>query len=575
MSYSFGSCRLFGGIKQGGRGQPRREHTDAEPEFISRAGLRLEVTSYRVRIGSELIGLTPIELRVLKHLMQHPDRVHAKAELLDVCHGGYTDATPKALTMVISRLRRKLGHRSDLIETVHGIGYRFGVRRIRTGAAMLALCALLQSFFDAVVCRPRATLACASMVTLSTMTVVWTGTRSSMVWPGPTQANGIATLGVAVVRDLSYEEAGGDDHHSSRPISLPGDVGSSIAYTGSDHRYITVADPGTALVRGNTTYLKTYEIRLDPERPGEIDIAARSANRLRDRRNVVYRIPHWRRPEDFNASSFNGEPARVGRGGAIYVGDQYSPRIGRFDASGKLLDVIEIGDDLGLPRERHDLDHASTHLVQHRLVTSSDRAVDESSGHHGGVEAIAMTPSHRRLLVTSGMHDRATYGPAGNPCVRLVEMRHDGTDRCVYSYPLEHSDHRLVELLAVSENRFLAHERLDAEGSGRVFSRLYLFDLRTGTRAIPGRGGRVSVPESRPVEKEVFIDFADGGLLPIEHVRAHRIEGLTFGPRLKDGRYLLLGISDNEQSYDAPTVLYAFAIDPMSLPGLEAYYPPL
>jgi len=61
------------------------------------------------------------------------------------------------------------------------------------------------------------------------------------------------------------------------------------------------------------------------------------------------------------------------------------------------------------------------------------------------------------------------------------------------------------------------------------------------------------------VKKEVFID-----LLAPEYGLAgskmpEKIEGLTFGPKLKDGRKTLLIASDNDFLIDQPTLIYVFA----------------
>ena len=42
---------------------------------------------------------------------------------------------------------------------------------------------------------------------------------------------------------------------------------------------------------------------------------------------------------------------------------------------------------------------------------------------------------------------------------------------------------------------------------------------------------------------------------------AEKVEGLAWGPRLKDGRQLLYVVTDNDLFPGLPTQIYAFAID--------------
>ena len=47
----------------------------------------------------------------------------------------------------------------------------------------------------------------------------------------------------------------------------------------------------------------------------------------------------------------------------------------------------------------------------------------------------------------------------------------------------------------------------------------------------------------------------------IKDVVAEKIEGMAWGPKLKDGRLVLYVFSDNDLFPDLPTQIYAFAID--------------
>ncbi len=91
--------------------------------------LSLDVGSMRVRLGNEEILVTPTEYRLLRVLLENRGRMQRRADLLEAAwdadgkaRGGMRTRT---VDMHIRRLRTKLGHAGDWIETVRGFGYRF------------------------------------------------------------------------------------------------------------------------------------------------------------------------------------------------------------------------------------------------------------------------------------------------------------------------------------------------------------------------------------------------------------------------------------------------------------------
>lgn len=90
------------------------------------AGLQLEPGNFRVLAHGQPLKLGPTEYRLLQQLMQHPDRVRSRAQLLDAVWGNDTSIEERTVDVHIRRLRQALqpsGH-DRLIETVRGGGYR-------------------------------------------------------------------------------------------------------------------------------------------------------------------------------------------------------------------------------------------------------------------------------------------------------------------------------------------------------------------------------------------------------------------------------------------------------------------
>ena len=79
-----------------------------------------------VRVGGEEVKLTPVEYRLLYHLVRHAGHLMPHQALLDRVWGSEHNAGPEYLKVFISRLRTKLRQPGgpEYIETERGRGYR-------------------------------------------------------------------------------------------------------------------------------------------------------------------------------------------------------------------------------------------------------------------------------------------------------------------------------------------------------------------------------------------------------------------------------------------------------------------
>jgi DNA-binding response OmpR family regulator len=87
--------------------------------------LEIDVDRLRVKAGNRLVPVAGLQLKLLLHLARHPDWVFTREQLLAELWG--TEAShrdPKAVDVVVCRLRRKLGAASAVIESVRLFGYR-------------------------------------------------------------------------------------------------------------------------------------------------------------------------------------------------------------------------------------------------------------------------------------------------------------------------------------------------------------------------------------------------------------------------------------------------------------------
>lgn len=91
---------------------------------VAYGGIEMDRVSYTVTADGRQLDLTPTEFRLLWTLLRRPGRTYTRAELLDAARGEDANAFERTIDVHIRALRRKLGSRAALIETVRGIGYR-------------------------------------------------------------------------------------------------------------------------------------------------------------------------------------------------------------------------------------------------------------------------------------------------------------------------------------------------------------------------------------------------------------------------------------------------------------------
>jgi DNA-binding response OmpR family regulator len=87
--------------------------------------LVVDVVAHRATRAGRDLDLTGREFAVLRWFVTHRGEVVSTESLLEHCWDANTDAFTQSARVILSRLRRKLGD-PPLIETLKGVGYRFG-----------------------------------------------------------------------------------------------------------------------------------------------------------------------------------------------------------------------------------------------------------------------------------------------------------------------------------------------------------------------------------------------------------------------------------------------------------------
>lgn len=108
------------------RARLRRISPKTETDVLTAGPLTLDHRAHTVRVAGEAISLTMKEYDLLKILMENAGIAFTREQLLDRVWDYSYDGGTRTVDVHIQTLRAKLGEYGSMIETVRGVGYRFG-----------------------------------------------------------------------------------------------------------------------------------------------------------------------------------------------------------------------------------------------------------------------------------------------------------------------------------------------------------------------------------------------------------------------------------------------------------------
>ena len=97
---------------------------ELEAGVIQHEEIRIHPGHREVRVGPDVVHLTPTEFNILHMLAQRPGWVFTRYQIVDRARGNDAGVTERSVDVHITALRRKLGAAGAAIETMRGIGYR-------------------------------------------------------------------------------------------------------------------------------------------------------------------------------------------------------------------------------------------------------------------------------------------------------------------------------------------------------------------------------------------------------------------------------------------------------------------
>jgi two-component system phosphate regulon response regulator PhoB len=103
-----------------------RRHKEQPAGEIKTGQIVIDSAGHKVLVKNKEVELTATEFRLLECLARRPGVVFTRNQLLDAAGVDDSMVYDRTVDAHIKSLRRKLGTAKDCIETVRGVGYRFG-----------------------------------------------------------------------------------------------------------------------------------------------------------------------------------------------------------------------------------------------------------------------------------------------------------------------------------------------------------------------------------------------------------------------------------------------------------------
>ncbi len=104
----------------------RRSELSGGKGAVEAGGIRMDPERHEVIAGGKQVDLTATEFNLLRLLMSRPGRVYTRQQIIESIHDGFAAVTDRSVDVQVVSLRRKLGTVGERVQTVRGVGYRFG-----------------------------------------------------------------------------------------------------------------------------------------------------------------------------------------------------------------------------------------------------------------------------------------------------------------------------------------------------------------------------------------------------------------------------------------------------------------
>ncbi len=257
---------------------------------------------------------------------------------------------------------------------------------------------------------------------------------------------------------------------------------------------------------------------------------------------------------DQHAHRLDPEGIRCDRDGHVYISDEYGPYLFKFSTDGQLLERLPVPTELAVANQSADSEE-------------EDRSNKTGRRANRGMEGLALSLPGNLLvgLMQSPLLQDSYQNEKGKAVglnTRLLTIDLNSGAQRQYVYRQDKDKYKMHEILAINDHQFLVIEQDGEEGKEAKFKKVTMIDLNQATpidgdQPLPGK----DLPDSiRPAKKSTYLDLLDPEYGLAGDSMPGKIEGLTWGPKLEDGRRILIICSDNDFKRQEPNRLFIFSV---------------
>jgi phytase-like protein len=385
---------------------------------------------------------------------------------------------------------------------------------------------------------------------------------------------GITLIGTGFVPGTALDKSGltgnicqSSDPTNCVPKALFGGFGSALTYTGHNDVFLGVPDRGPFDGLTDVPYLDRIhflKITTDLDAPfPNIDTALLDTRLLRNERGQVFvgAAGAFDTNKGRNTLRFDPEGVRLGLLGTFFISDEYGPDIFEFDIFGRLLRRLNVP-------SKYEIASSSENPDDELLFNTVGRQANR------GMEGLAISPNDRflfgimqnALIQDNGLEPGDTDRLGLNNRILKIDLLTGRKQEFVYALDAINRGQGVSELLAINDHEFLVIERdnrsnLQTPPQAPTRKTIYKIDIdgATDVSRVETLPAGALPPDIVPVKKTLFINLLDPAY-NLAPTIPEKLEGLAWGPDLRDGRHVLYIMSDNDLNPNLDTQIYAFAI---------------
>ncbi len=334
--------------------------------------------------------------------------------------------------------------------------------------------------------------------------------------------------------------------------NLLGSFGSGIDYTGKGDLYIAVNDRGPN--DGDSQYQDRWQLLKISIEPEKKSVAAECVGTTlltnEQGKPLSGSFAAYDATNSDQGLRYDPEAVRILKDGSLLISDEYGPFIHLFSAKGKRLKSIPVPDAFKITKPSAD---KKTEIKQNKKGRVANK----------GFEGLALSPDQSKAYAVLQAPLIQDGGKSGR-FVRILEA--DLATGATRQFAIERpdTDAEYNEILAIDDHRFLLIERDGEVGSDARRKSIVTLDLRnasdvSGIESLDAK----NLPNTfRPAKTQLFINLLDPAYGLRGNSFPEKVEGLTFGPNLADGRKTLIVTTDNDLKPSAATQIWVFAVNP-------------